>query len=166
VLEQDSHLRRAFGVDLQRAGGHERAHGEHAGGTRPVGGAERQRQREPGALREATHDGLVAGHALLFARGVEQVVERGERFGEAGARIVADVVPGEPGRRRQRASREHGREMTLRVEVAQQPTQVALVGAVAVEEQQQAVGLAPPHDVGDQIHRTPRFSQRAGVQNM
>ena len=153
VLEQHGDRGGRLGVDLQHAGRHERAHRQDARRARAVTRPEGQRQRQPAALGEPADHRLGPGHPLFLAGGVEQVVDRGQCLGEPGTRVGGHVVPGEPRRRGHRAARQHGGETTLRVEVAEQATQVALVGAVAVQQQQEAVGLAPAHDVGDQFHR-------------
>ncbi len=129
-------------------------------------GPEREGQRESGALGEATHDGLGTVEAELGALGVEEVVDRSERLGEGVGDVVGlarrEVEPREPGWRGDRTTRQDRREPAVGVEVAEQATEVALVGAVPVQEQQEAVGVAAGDDVGDQVHR----DSLPGVQNM
>ena len=76
---------------------------------------------------------------------VEQVVELASADARPCATSVGiarhDVEPREAGRRGMRASRQHGDELALGVEVRQQAAEVALVGAVPVHEQQ---APAPP----------------------
>jgi hypothetical protein len=50
----------------------------------------------------------------------------------------------------------HGDEPPVGIEVREEPAQVALVGAEPVDEEQQAVGLAPANDVRDQRHGSLR----------
>ena len=64
-----------------------------------------------------------------------------------------DVEPREARRRGERAARQHGHELTLGVEVREQAAEVALVGAVAVEQQQDALGRAAFDHVRHQRHR-------------
>ena len=70
-------------VDVDVVERRERAHREHAGRMRPLRPAEREREGEPAALREAGEDRLVAGEAVLGALRVDEVVERVERGLEA-----------------------------------------------------------------------------------
>ena len=65
-----------------------------------------------------------------------------------------NVVPGEPGRagHRERRARQHRRESPVGVEVREEAAEIALVGAVAVHEQQQPFGRRSLHDVRDQGH--------------
>jgi hypothetical protein len=50
----------------------------------------------------------------------------------------------------------HGHEPPVGIEVREKPAQVALVGAEPMDEEQQAVGLAPANDVRDQRHGSLR----------
>ena len=74
----------------------------------------------------------------------------------AAPEAVPDTAPmsyqANPGRRGDGAPRQHGEEVALRIEVGQQPAEVALVGAVAVDEQQHPLGARTAHDVVDQAH--------------
>ena len=167
VLEQHRHVARRSEVDAEQARRHERAHGQHARGTGSVRRSEPERQGQPATLREAADDGLGAVEAVLRARGVEEVVDRGEGAGEfLGDRLGLlrrEVEPREPGRRGDGAAGQHRRERAVRVEVAEQAAEVALVGAVPVQQQQQTVGVAAGDDVGDQVHRGLAFDRVAAA---
>ena len=114
VLEQHRDVARTLEVDAEQTRRHERAHGQHARRTGPLRWPEPERQRQTGALREPADDGLGAVEPVLLARGVEQVVDRGERGGEGVGDLVgilgAEVEPREPGRRGDGAARQHRRE--------------------------------------------------------
>ncbi len=162
MLEQHRDAVGAFDVDLEQRRRHERAHGHDPGRPLPVARAQRQRQRQPGTLREPTDHRLVTRHAVLGARGVEEIVDRGQRVGEAlrqgdlrvgGVGQGRHVEPRESRRGGDRSARQHRDEATFGIEVAEQATQVALVGAVPVQEQQQAIRSASLHHVRDQIHQ-------------
>src|SRR5436190_737049 len=80
-----------------------------------------------------------------------------ERDGDL-ARREAEVVPGEarhPGHG-DGPARKHGHEPPVRIEVREDDAEVALVGAEPVDEEQQAVGVAPAHDIRDQRHGSLR----------
>jgi hypothetical protein len=96
---------------------------------------------------------------VLRAHRVEERVDLVERVEEGRVRPVrgrrrAELEPREPGRRGERAPRQHREESTLRVEVGQQATEIALVGAEPVEQQQDPLGIRTADDVVDQ-HRSP-----------
>ncbi len=118
-------------------------------------------ERETGALREAAHDRLGARQIVLGGGLVEQVVQLVEGGRECGGdlgRRKPEVVPGEPGHPRQcdGTAGKHGHELPVGVEVREQPAEVSLVGAEAVDEEKQAVGVAPANDVRDQRHGSLR----------
>ncbi len=160
VLEEHGDLRGGVPIRpelVERRLRKRRTQGEHAERVRTVARAQRQRERQTGALREAAHDRLAARHAVLGGGLVEQVIELAERRLERGGdlgRREAEVVPGEPGHpgHGDGPARKHGDEPPVRIEVREEPAEVALVGAEPVDEEQQAVGVAPAHDIRDQRH--------------
>ena len=99
-------------------------------------------ERETRTLREAADDRLRAVEAELVALGVEKIVELLERLavGSLAAVLRGHPVPRETRRagHRVRAAREHGGELAVGVDVGEQRAEIALVGAVAVHEQDQS----------------------------
>src|SRR5204862_6186 len=86
-------------------------------------------------------------------QGVQPVEGRLEGDGDLAGR-EAEVVPGEArhARHGDGTARKHGHEPPVRIEVREEAAEVALVGAEPVDEEQQAVGVAPAHDIRDQRH--------------
>ena len=93
---------------------------------------------------------------MLGAGGVEQVVEgvdRGDELRPAPGDPVGPV-PLPAVHEFQRRPGQHGQEPALGVEMGDERREVVLVGALAVDEQQQPVGLLPaPHRLR---HERPR----------
>ena len=152
VLDEHRDLLGGFPVRLEHVeAGKRGAHREHADRARPVAAAGRKGEHHPGTLGEAGDQRLRPVEPLLLAGLVEQVVERVERRGERDRvelALRAPRVPGEArGPGRLGPSGQHDGEPALRIQVGQQATEVPLVGAVPVDQEQQPLGIRAAHDV-------------------
>ena len=143
-------------VEVDPGGGRaERAHRQHAGrGDRAAPQPERQCQAR--ALGEPGEDCLAALETLLGALRVDEGIEGIERGVEAGLveTFRAEIEPREPGRagRGDRSARQDGGKPTFGIEVGQESAEIALVGAVAVHQEQEPLGARGGDDVGDEFH--------------
>ena len=133
-------------VELEAGDGrHEARERDQSGGSRPAG-TEPERVGHHRSLREATQHGPLGRDSGLVGEVVEPARCESERLRERAGIRVADLLDRVPvraaGRKVERAARGHAEHSSLGVEQIEQREEVALVGAAAVEEDEQPFWLA------------------------
>ena len=132
-------------VELEAFNGRDEAAQRDEGGGTGACSPEAERVRHDGTLREAAENRPFGPDTRLVLEPVEPVrnggVGRQERSRVGKADLLNGVPVGAARRQRERAAWSDAEEAPLRVEHVEQREQVVLVGAAAVEQDEQALWL-------------------------